>query len=92
MLTTTRAERKAYYRNLSISAAEQDAQDRKSAHARYERAHYRTVCCRVPVERATRFAYVCYAHGITPYSALKHYVDAVLRADEVAQCSAPKRG
>lgn len=92
MLTTTRDERKAYYRNLFISAAEQDAQDRKSAHARYERAHYRTVCCRVPIERAQRFAYVCYARGITPYSALKRFVDAVLYADEVARCNAAERG
>ena len=33
----------------------------------WDRRHYRTLSCRVPVETAQRFAKLCFRYGKTPY-------------------------
>ena len=45
----------------------------------WDRRHYRTLSCRVPVETAQRFAKLCFRYGKTPYRALKDAVEDALR-------------
>ena len=74
----TREERKAYYRDLQVSAAQQERADRRRE---WDKRHYRTISCRVPVETARRFTKLCHRHGKTPYRALKDAVEDALRLD-----------
>lgn len=75
-------ERRRYYRDLSISAKQQERIDRRAEQRRmWDVTHYRTVSCRVPVETAQRFQRLCYRHGKTPYRALKDAVETALRND-----------
>lgn len=75
-------ERRRYYRDLSISAKQQDRIDRRTEQRRsWDARRYKTVSCRVPVETARRFQRLCYRHGKTPYRALKDAVEAALRHD-----------
>lgn len=76
----TKEERKAYYRDLKVSAAEQErAQSRRA----WDKRNYRTISCRVPVETAQRFRKLCFRYGKTPYRALKDAVEDALRCGGV---------
>lgn len=78
----TKTERRAYYRNLSVSAAQQERDDRRRAfHKLYERTHYTTVGCRVPKATAVEFANLCKRHGKTPYRAIQDAIVDALRQD-----------
>ena len=75
-------ERRRYYRDLSISAEQQERIDRRAEQRRrWDARHYKTLSCRVPAETAQRFRKLCFRYGKTPYRALKDAVEDALRHD-----------